>query len=52
MFTHRKEPYAEAGDYLYEGPNGDRWPVKKQIFESAYEAIERTGWRIPQIKRK
>ena len=25
------------GDYLCKGPNGELWPVKKEIFESTYE---------------
>lgn len=31
---------AEAGDYLCEGPKGERWPIKKEIFESTYELDE------------
>lgn len=27
----------EAGDYLCEGIEGERWPVKRAIFEKTYE---------------
>lgn len=29
-----------AGDYLAEGPAGDRWPIKKEIFENTYQIVE------------
>ena len=28
------------GDYLCIGIDGERWPVKKEIFEKTYEVIE------------
>lgn len=30
------------GDYLCLGPNGDLWPVKKEIFEATYERVKKT----------
>lgn len=27
---------ADAGDYLCQGPAGERWPVKRKIFEATY----------------
>ncbi len=30
----------QPGDYLCIGINGERWPVKKEIFEKTYEVIE------------
>jgi len=29
-----------AGDYLCVGPAGEAWPVKREIFEATYEAVE------------
>lgn len=29
----------EPGDYLCEGPAGERWPVKKAIFENTYRRV-------------
>ena len=29
-----------AGDYLCIGIEGERWPVKKEIFEKTYEVVE------------
>lgn len=29
-----------AYDYLCEGIEGERWPVKKEIFEKTYEVIK------------
>jgi len=29
----------QPGDYLCEGIDGERWPVKKEIFEKTYEVI-------------
>lgn len=31
----------DAGDYLCEGPAGERWPIKRAIFEATYEEVER-----------
>ncbi|HKO84459.1 MAG TPA: hypothetical protein VJ140_07815 [Actinomycetota bacterium] len=28
-----------AGDYLCQGPAGECWPIKKEIFEATYEAL-------------
>lgn len=28
-----------AGDYLCQGIEGEKWPVKKEIFEKTYEEI-------------
>lgn len=28
------------GDYLCEGIAGEKWPVKKEIFEKTYEVVE------------
>lgn len=30
------------GDYLCEGTNGERWPVKKEIFESTFILADET----------
>ena len=30
----------KLGDYLCEGIDGERWPVKKKIFEKTYEVTE------------
>jgi len=30
------------GDYLCEGPAGEQWPIKKDIFEATYE-LEQQG---------
>jgi len=30
---------AEAGDYLCEGVEGERWPVKASVFEASYESV-------------
>ena len=32
--------HANPGDYIITGPEGERWPVKKEIFEKTYEIIE------------
>lgn len=29
-----------AGDYLCEGISGEKWPVKKEIFEKTYEEVK------------
>lgn len=34
--------HGEAGDYLCEGPAGERWPIKRAIFEATYvEEVEK-----------
>jgi hypothetical protein len=30
----------QAGDYLCQGPNGERWPVRQEIFEGTYVPVE------------
>ena len=30
----------KAGDYLCRAHTGEEWPVKKEIFEGSYEAVE------------
>ena len=30
-----------AGDYICTGIQGERWPVKKDIFEATYEIVEK-----------
>ena len=32
--------HGDAGDYLCEGIEGEKWPVKKEIFEKTYEVVE------------
>jgi hypothetical protein len=29
-----------AGDYLCEGPAGECWPIKRDIFKATYEPVE------------
>ena len=29
-----------AGDYLCKGVEGEKWPVKREIFERTYELVE------------
>lgn len=29
----------DAGDYLCQGPAGEKWPVKRAIFEATYEEV-------------
>ncbi len=31
--------FGNAGDYLCEGIAGEKWPVKKEIFEKTYEVV-------------
>lgn len=31
--------HGSAGDYLCQGPEGERWPVKGSIFDKTYEKI-------------
>lgn len=35
------------GDYLCEGVLGERWPVKKEIFEATYERCKEGDWKPP-----
>lgn len=32
--------YVRPGDYVVTGPFGERYPVKKDIFESTYDRVE------------
>lgn len=32
--------HGEAGDYLCQGAAGDRWPVKRAIFEATYKPCD------------
>ena len=32
--------HANPGDYIVTGPDGEKWPVKKDIFEKNYKIIE------------
>ena len=32
--------HGDAGDYLCQGIEGEKWPVKKAIFEKTYEEIK------------
>jgi hypothetical protein len=32
----------QAGDYLCQGPAGERWPVRREIFEATYEPVAPT----------
>lgn len=32
--------HANPGDYIITGPEGEQWPVKKEIFEKTYEVID------------
>lgn len=34
--------FAKAGDYLAEDENGDRWPIKAEVFKTIYEEINLT----------
>jgi hypothetical protein len=36
--THR----GRAGDWLAQGPAGERWPIKREIFEATYEPVAET----------
>jgi hypothetical protein len=29
-----------AGDFLCQGPAGERWPIKREIFEATYTPVE------------
>ncbi|MDN6290992.1 MAG: PGDYG domain-containing protein [Tetragenococcus koreensis] len=35
--------HAKPGDYIVTGPDGEQWPVKKEIFEKTYKIIEEKG---------
>lgn len=35
--------HANPGDYIVTGPEGEQWPVKKEIFEKTYKVIEDKG---------
>ncbi|MGE7365381.1 PGDYG domain-containing protein [Desemzia incerta] len=35
--------HANPGDYIITGPEGEKWPVKKEIFEKTYEILEEDG---------
>jgi hypothetical protein len=37
VHTREGDMTGEAGDYLCQGPAGERWPVKREIFEATYE---------------
>ena len=37
VHTLEEDMTGEAGDYLCQGPAGERWPVKRDIFETTYE---------------
>lgn len=32
--------YAQPGDWIITGTEGEQWPVKKEIFEKTYKVIE------------
>lgn len=32
--------WANSGDYILRGPEGDIWPVRKDIFEKTYDIVE------------
>lgn len=32
--------YAQPGDWVITGVEGEQWPVKKEIFEKTYKVIE------------
>lgn len=32
--------HANPGDYIITGPEGESWPVKKEIFEKTYKIVE------------
>lgn len=31
--------HANAGDWIITGPDGEQWPVKKEIFEKTYSVL-------------
>lgn len=31
-----------AGDYLCQGPAGECWPIKREVFEATYELVDAT----------
>ena len=33
--------WANPGDYIIRGPEGDIWPVRKDIFEKTYDVVEK-----------
>lgn len=33
--------YAQPGDWIITGVEGEQWPVKKEIFEKTYKVIDR-----------
>jgi hypothetical protein len=37
----------EAGDYLCIGEHGDRWPVKREIFEATYKPCDSSCGHLP-----
>ena len=39
--TKEGRMFGERGDYLCYGSHGDKWPIKKEIFEATY--IEHMG---------
>lgn len=32
--------YAQSGDWIITGVDGEQWPVKKEIFEKTYKVID------------
>lgn len=32
--------HANPGDYIVTGPDNEKWPVKKEIFEKSYKIIK------------
>ncbi len=42
--TFDGENYAEAGDWVIHGANGEFYPCKPDIFEKTYEILPATSW--------
>lgn len=52
MKTLEGEKYGEPGDYLIIGVNGEKYPIKREIFERTYELADKSTGMLQEAREK